>query len=111
VPKEGRSDGALKLVLPGDRSYLYHIEPGNQWFEIVARNNVNAPDAEELASLVRKLKPYVHEVPTRKGLPERFGAFELSQSVVRLSFLFGAQAHLHHLHLLGLLELDCRPRR
>ena len=63
VPIQGRTDGAMRLVLPDDKSKLYHVEPYNEWWTIRARTTVKGPDAERIAALYRALRPR----PTKPG--------------------------------------------
>jgi len=57
VPLEGGTEGSLRLVLPDDKSQLYHVEPYDEWWTIHSRTTVKGPDAERLAALYRGLKP------------------------------------------------------
>jgi hypothetical protein len=57
VPIEGSTDGGLRLVLPDDKSKLYHVEPYDEWWTIHSRSIVKGPGAERIATLYRGLKP------------------------------------------------------
>jgi len=61
VPIEGRTDGAGRIVLPDDRSNLYHVEPHDEWWTILARQSIKGPEAERLASFLRAFQPYITE--------------------------------------------------
>ena len=78
VPIQGRTDGAMRPVLPDDKSELYHVEPYNEWWTIRARTTVKGPDAERIATLYRALKPRENPVRDKDG---------------RMSYISGPNCH------------------
>lgn len=67
VPIEGRPDGAMRRVLPDDKSQLYHVEPYDEWWTISARVTVKGIEAERMASLLRAFQPFISETINANG--------------------------------------------
>jgi hypothetical protein len=61
VPIEGRTDGGMRRVLPDDKSQLYHVEPYDEWWTVLARHTVKGPEAERIAAYLRAFQPRISE--------------------------------------------------
>jgi hypothetical protein len=71
VPIEGSTTG----VLPDDKSQLYHVEPYDEWWTILARRVVKGPEAERLAAHLRAFQPRIAELILPDGRHQfRMGA-------------------------------------
>jgi hypothetical protein len=78
VPIEGRTDGAQRLVLPDDKRKLYHVEPYDEWWTVLARQTIKGAEAEHMAASLRAFQPRISERIDANG---------------RHSFSMGANCH------------------